>query len=250
VFPLALRERLKAVGRDTNATLFMALLAAFAVLLARYSGRDDIVVGSPTAGRRDVDLEHLIGFFVHTLVLRTDLSGDPTFRELLERVRGTTLGAYDHQEVPFEKIIADLHVPRSLSHTPLFQVMFILQNAPRVRLELPGLTLDEIECDPGTAKFDLTVDMAEVDEGLLCAFEYSTDLFEASTVKRMLDHFRALLEAVATDPAQRISALPMMRASGQRLVTAWNDTAADYPRESCSTSSSTSRPTARRTPSR
>ena len=234
VFPPALRDRLKAVARDASATLFQTLLATFAVLLARYTGRDDIVVGSPTAGRRDVDLENLIGFFVHTLVLRTDLSGDPTFRELLERVRGTTLAAYDHQEVPFERIIADLHVPRSLSHTPLFQVMFILQNAPRQRLELPGLTLDEIEFDPGTAKFDLTVDMAEVDEGLSCAFEYSTDLFEASTITRMLDHFRVLLEAAAADPAQRISALPMMQASErERLVTAWNDTAADYPRQSC-----------------
>ena len=229
----------------------MTLLAAFAVLLARYSGRDDVVVGSPTAGRRDVDLENLIGFFVNTLVLRTDLSGDPTFRELLDRVRGTTLGAYDHQEVPFEKIIADLHVPRSLSHTPLFQVMFILQNAPRQRLELPGLRLEEIEFDPGTAKFDLTVDMAEVDEGLLCAFEYSTDLFEASTVTRMLDHFRVLLEAVAADPAQRISALPMMRACRAAAPASRRGTT---PRptiraQSASTSSSTSRPTARRTPS-
>jgi non-ribosomal peptide synthetase component F len=128
--------------------------------------------------------------------------------------------------------------------------MFILQNAPRVRLELPGLTLEEIEFDPGTAKFDLTVDMAEVDEGLSCAFEYSTDLFEASTITRMLDHFRALLEAVAADPAHRISALPMMRAAErQRLVTAWNDTAADYPRESCLHQLFESRPGCR-TPSR
>jgi amino acid adenylation domain-containing protein len=234
VFPVALRERLKAVGRDASATLFMTLLATFAVLLARYTGRDDLVVGSPTAGRRDVDLENLIGFFVNTLVLRTDLSGDPTFLELLERVRATTLDAYEHQDVPFEKIIADLNVPRSLSHSPLLQVMFILQNAPRHQLKLPGLTLHEIEFDPGTAKFDLTVDMAEVDEGLSCAVEYSTDLFEASTITRLVDHLHALLEAVAADPAQRVSALPMMRASEQQLlVTAWNDTAADYPHQSC-----------------
>ena len=234
VFPPTLRERLKVVSREANATLFMTLLATFQALLARYTGRDDVVVGSPTAGRRDVDVENLIGFFVNTLVLRTDLSGDPTFRELLERVRDVTLSAYGHQEVPFEKLIADLDVPRSLSHSPLFQVMFILQNAPKQRLELPGLTLDEIEFDPGTAKFDLTVDMAEVDEGLSCAVEYSTDLFAASTITRMLGHFRSLLEAAAADPAQRLSALPMLEASErQRLVGAWNDTAADYPRQSC-----------------
>jgi amino acid adenylation domain-containing protein len=234
VFPPALRERLKAVSREANATLFMTLLATFGVLLARYTGRDDVVVGSPTAGRRDVEMENLIGFFVNTVVLRTDVSGDPTFRELVERVREVTLSAYGHQEVPFEKLIADLHVPRSLSHAPLFQVMFILQNAPKQRLELPGLTLDEIEFDPGTAKFDLTVDMAEVDEGLSCAFEYSTDLFEASTITRMLGHFRSLLEAAAADPAQRLSALPMLEAAERRrLLDAWNDTAADFPRQSC-----------------
>ena len=234
VFPPELRERLKALSREVNATLFMTLLAAFQVLLARYSGRDDIVVGSPTAGRREVELENLIGFFVNTLVLRTDLSGDPTFRELLGRVRGVTLDAYGHQEVPFEQLIADLHVPRSLSHSPLFQVMFILQNAPKQRLELPGLTLEELEFDPGTAKFDLTVDMAEVDAGLSCAFEYSTDLFEASTITRMLGHFRSLLEGAAADPGQRLSALPILDASERhRLVVEWNDTAADYPRQSC-----------------
>ncbi len=233
VFPPELRDRLKALGREVNGTLFMTLLAAFQVLLARYTGRDDIVVGSPAAGRRDVELENLIGFFVNTLVLRTDLSGDPTFRELLGRVREVTLDAYGHQEVPFEKLIADLHVPRSLSHSPLFQVMFILQNALKQRLELPGLTLEELEFDPGTAKFDLTVDMAEVDEGLSCAFEYSTDLFEASTVTRMLGHFRALLEGAAADPGRRLSALPMLEASERhRLVIEWNDTAADYPRRS------------------
>jgi non-ribosomal peptide synthetase component F len=190
-----------------------------------------VVVGSPTAGRSDVDLERLIGFFVNTLVLRTDLSGDPTFRELLARVRDVTLDAYGHQEVPFEKLIADLQVPRSLSHSPLFQVMFILQNAPKQRLELTGLTLAEIEFDPGTAKFDLTVDMAEVDEGLACEVEYSADLFEAPTVTRMLEHFRVLLESVAADPGQRLSALSMLApAEREQLLVAWNDTAADYPR--------------------
>ena len=194
-------------------------------------------------------LENLIGFFVNTLVLRTDLSGDPTFRELLERVRGV-----DARRLrPPGGAVREAHrrparAARSLSHTPLFQVMFILQNAPKQRLELPGLTLDEIEFDPGTAKFDLTVDMAEVDEGLSCAFEYSTDLFEASTITRMLDHFRALLEAAAADPAQRHLGLaddarrPSDSASSRRGTTPRPTTRASR----ASTSSSTPRPS--RTP--
>ena len=234
MFSSLLRERLKAVGREVNATLFMTVLAAFQTLLWRYTGRDDLVIGSPTAGRSEVELESLIGFFVNTLVIRTNLSGDPTFRELLGRVREVALEAYAHQEAPFEKVIEALQVPRSLNYTPLFQVMFILQNAPKQRLDLPGLTLDALEFDSGTAKFDLTVEIAEVDDGLSCVFEYSTDLFEPATMTRMLRHFQSVLEGIVADPGQRLSALPLMGMSEQhQLLVEWNDTAAVYLHDQC-----------------
>ena len=230
----ALAERLKAVGRAVNATLFMTLLAAFQTLLSRYTGRDDFVVGVATAGRSELDLERLIGFFVNTLALRVDLSGDPTFPELVARVREVALDAYSHEEIPFEKVVEALNVPRSLSHSPLFQVMFILQNAPKQTFDLPGLGLDELDIHGGTAKFDLTVEMAETDEGLFCGFEYSTDLFEHATVSRMLGHFQTLLEGIAADPGRRLSALPLMGdPERRRLLVEWNDTAADYPRDRC-----------------
>jgi amino acid adenylation domain-containing protein len=234
VLPKILADRLLAVSRTANATLFMTLLAAFQTLLWRYTGSDDIVIGSPTAGRGEVDLESLIGFFVNTVVLRTKLSGNPSFRELLAQVREVALEAYDHQDIPFEKLIEELNVARSLSHTPLFQVMFILQNAPKQTFELPGLTLDELEFDIETAKFDLTVDMAETDEGLSCAFEYSTDVFEHATLTRMLAHFHALLEGIASDPGQRLSALPLISAHERhQLLVEWNNTAAAYPYDQC-----------------
>lgn len=234
VFSDALRDRLKAVGRESNATLFMTLLAAFQTLLFRYTSREDIVIGSPTAGRPEVEFESLIGFFVNTLAIRTNLSGNPTFRELLGRVREVTLEAYDHQEVPFEKIIEALQIQRSLSYSPLFQVMFILQNAPKQHLKLPGLALDELEFDSGTAKFDLTVDMAEVDDGLSCVCEYNTDLFESATIIRMLGHFQSLLEGIVSDPGQRLLALPLMREFEQhQLLLEWNETAVVYPHEAC-----------------
>jgi amino acid adenylation domain-containing protein len=234
VFASALRDRLKAVGREANATLFMTLLAAFQVLLWRYTGRNDLLIGSPSAGRHEVELEPLIGFFVNTLVMRTDLSGNPPFRELLGRLREVALEAYAHQDVPFEKVIEALQIPRSLRHTPLFQVMFILQNAPRQTFELAGLTLEELEFDSETAKFDLTVEMAEIDEGLSCAFEYSTDVIEQATVARMLGHFQTLLEGIVADPGQRLSDLPLMGlAERHRLLVEWNDTAANYPRDRC-----------------
>lgn len=234
VFPTALREGLKTISRETDATLFMTLLAAFQTLLWRYTGRDDLVVGSSTAGRTAVPLEPLVGFFVNPLPLRTNLSGNPTFRDLIHRVREVTLDAYAHQDVPFEALVEALDLRRSLSYTPLFQVMFILQNLPRRTFRLPGLTLEEIELDSETAKFDLAVEMAEVDDGLSCAFEYSRDLFERDTVRRMLDHFHCLLDGIVSDPDQRLSALPVLTAPEKcQLLFAWNDTAADYPRNSC-----------------
>jgi amino acid adenylation domain-containing protein len=234
LFSSALRERLKAVGREANATLFMTLLAAFQVLLWRYTNRDDLLVGSPTAGRNEIELEDLVGFFVNTVVIRTDLSGNPPFRELVRRVRDVALEAHEHQDAPLVKVMEALQVPRSLSYSPLFQVMFILQNVPRQGLEFAGLTLEELEFDSGTAKFDLTVEMAEEDDGLSCAFEYSTDILQPATVARMLGHFRSLLEGIAADPDRRLSVLPLMtEAERHRLLAEWNDTAADYPRDQC-----------------
>ena len=234
VLPRELADRLRAVGRSANATLFMTLLAACQTLLFRYTGMDDIVLGSPAAGRSRVELESLVGFFVNTLVLRTSLAGDPTFRELLGRVRDVALEAYEHQEVPFERLVSALNIPRNLSHTPVFQVMFILQNIPKQTFELPGLTLEELDIDPGTAKFDLTVEMAELDDGLWCSCEYSTDIFDQATVTRLLDHFAILLDGIARDADQRLSALPMMaQAERERLLIEWNHTQAAYPRHAC-----------------
>lgn len=234
VFGSALRDRLYEVSQEVNGTLFMTLLAAFQVLLWRYTGRDDFVIGSPTAGRSEVALESLVGFFVNTLVMRTHLSGDPTFLDLLRRVREVALEAYAHQDAPFEKVITELQIPRSPNHTPLFQIMFILQNAPKQTFELAGLTLEELEFDSGTAKFDLTAEMAETDEGLSCTFEYSTDVLEQATVVRMIEHFQRLLEGIAADPGKRLSDLPLMgEAERRRLLVVWNETTADYPRHRC-----------------
>ena len=203
-------EALKALSQREGVTLFMTLLAAFQILLHRYTGQDDILVGSPIAGRTRTELEGLIGFFVNTLVLRTDLSGNPTFRELLGRVREVALGAYAHQDLPFEKLVEELQPERSLSHSPLFQVMFILQNAPRQTLALPGLTLRRLEVDSGTAKFDLTLSMTESADGLRAVWEYNTDLFEAATHRRLQGHFQTLLEGIVTDPrAAPVGAAPV-----------------------------------------
>jgi amino acid adenylation domain-containing protein len=234
LFSSALRDRLKAIGRESNATLFMTLLAAFQVLLWRYTDQEDLLIGTPAAGRNHVELEGLIGFFVNTSVIRTDLSGNPSFRELLRRVREVAVEASEHQDAPFVKVVEALQIPRSLSYSPVFQVMFVFQNGPRQKLELTGLTLQELEFDSGMAKFDLTVEMREEDEGLSCAFEYSTDIFEEATVTRMILHFRSLLEGVAADPDQRLTDLPLLDVAELRqLLVEWNDTAADYSRDKC-----------------
>src|SRR5262249_20196900 len=162
--------------------------------LHRYTGQDDIAVGSPIANRTRAETEGLIGFFVNTLVLRTDLAGDPTFRELLRRGQEGALGAYAHQDLPFEKLVEVLHPERNLSNSPLFQVMFILQNVPRSALELPGLTVSPVRVDRDMAKFDLTLALVEGTDGLRGTVEYNTDLFDAATIIRMLGHFQTVLE--------------------------------------------------------
>jgi len=232
--PPALSEELKALSRGEGATLFMTLLAAFQVLLARYSGGDDVSVGTAIAGRNKVETEPLIGFFVNTLVLRARTAGNPTFREFLARAREVCLGAYAHQDVPFERLVEELQPERSLAHAPLFQVMFILNNAPGEPLRLPGLTLGAHPVEVNTTKFDLTLSMSEGARGLAGSLHYNTDLFDPPTVERMAGHFRTLLEGVVADPRQRVLNLPLLTAAERRrLVADFNETAREYPQGLC-----------------
>ena len=200
----SLSEELETLSQRQRVTLFMTLLAAFQTLLYRYTQQTDIVIGSPIANRNRHEIEGLIGFFVNSLVLRTNLSGNPTFLELLDRVREVALGAYAHQDLPFEKLVEELHPERSLSHHPLFQVVFSLQNTPIEALELPELTLSQLEFDNPSAKFDLEFHLWESPEGLRGQVVYSIDLFDDATITRMLGHFQALLESIVTNPKQSL----------------------------------------------
>jgi amino acid adenylation domain-containing protein len=225
-----LSEQLRRLSRAEGVTLFMTLLGAFQVLLSRYSGQQEIVVGTPIANRNRKETEDLIGFFVNTLVLRTDLSGDPDFREVLQRVKEVSLGAYAHQDIPFEKLVEELNPERNLSQTPLFQVMLVLQNTPPAEFELPGLRLESFdEAEIGTAKFDLTVMLSEDVEAIAGTFEYNTELFEASTIERMMGHFERLLESIVADPETRVSELQLLSAAEERQLVEWNDTQREYP---------------------
>jgi surfactin family lipopeptide synthetase A len=228
--PAELSVRLAELSRVESVTLFMTLLAAFQVLLARYSGQQDVVVGSPIAGRNRAELEGLIGLFVNTLVLRADLSGDPSFREALGRVREAALGAYAHQDLPFEKLVEHLRPERDPSRNPLFQVMFALQNTPRDELSLAGLESRRVDMERRTSQFDLTLYMQESPEGLKGSFEYSTDLFEGSTVERMALHFAELLEAAAAHPDRRLSDLMPLAEREQQQLRTWNGTEMEYPK--------------------
>ncbi|HYR10531.1 MAG TPA: condensation domain-containing protein, partial [Longimicrobium sp.] len=229
-----LLERLQALGRSEGATLYMTLLGAFQVLLSKYSGSEDIVVGSPIAGRTRREVEELIGFFVNTLVLRTDLGGDPSFRETLRRVREATLGAYAHQELPFEKLVAELQPERSLSHSPLFQVSFTLQNAGGGGGALAGLKMSGAGPAMEGAQFDLSLTLAATAQGLRGVLNYSSDLFERGTVERMLGHLERVLEQVAADPDVRLSRLELLGEAERALVLEeWNDTVAGYPADRC-----------------
>jgi amino acid adenylation domain-containing protein len=229
-----LAQALKTLSGQENVTLFMTLLAAFQTLLHRYTGQRDIVVGSPIAGRTRPEIEGLIGFFVNTLVLRTNLSGNPSFREVMGQVREVALGAYAHQDLPFEKLVEELQPERNLSSSPLFQVTFALQNVPRQALEVPGLTLSSLQLDSGTAKFDLFLSMHEETEGLRASLEYNTDLFDDATITRMLDHFQTLLKGIVLDPDQRLSDLPLLtEAERRQVLLQCNDTKKDYPKDKC-----------------
>ncbi|MGZ4113417.1 MAG: non-ribosomal peptide synthetase, partial [Tumebacillaceae bacterium] len=217
-----LAQELQAFSRKQGATLFMTLLGAFQALLARFTGQEDIAVGSPIAGRNQQETEALIGLFVNTLVMRTDLSGDPTFAELIGRVREVALGAYAHQDVPFEKLVEELQPVRDMSRTPLFQVLFVLQNAPMSAQELPGLTLAPVEFDAHLAKFDLEVALVEEADGIVGTLNYNTDLFDETTISRMMQHFQTLLEAAVHAPQLRVSELPLMTETEEQvLLTKW-----------------------------
>lgn len=232
--PESLTQGLNGLSEQAGVTLYMTLLAAFNVLLHRYAGQDDIVVGSPIANRQGTEIEGLIGFFVNTLPFRTDLSGNPSFRELLVRVRDVCLGAYAHQDLPFEKLVEELQLERDLSRNPLFQAMFILQNAPVYIPKLSKLSWSRVQVEPGTAKFDLTLALVEREGRLAGFFEYNTDLFDASPIKAMIGHFQMLLRGVVANPDQPISTLPLLtNIERHQLLVDWNSTVADYPKESC-----------------
>jgi len=198
-------DGLKALGRQTGVTLFMSLLAAFDVLLYRYGGQTDLLIGTPIANRNRLETEALIGFFINTLVLRIDLSGDPTFIEVLQRVREVSLGAYAHQDMPFEKLVEELQPDRSQTHSPLFQVMFVLQNIQVDALELPGLSLGFSQEADRTAKFDLLLTMWETDDGMSGFFKYNMDIFDDSTIEKMIMHLQTLIENLLADPHQNLS---------------------------------------------
>jgi len=224
---LTLTSELTALSQRAGATLFMTLLAAFDVLLARYTGQNDLMVGVPIANRQRAEIEPLIGFFVNTLVLRGDLSGDPSFDELLARVRTVTLDAYAHQDLPFERLVDELQLVRDTSHSALVQVMFSLQNTPIAALELPGLTLQPVDLANDSAKFDLSLGLAEGPDGLVAALTYATGLFDATTITRLLGHYHALLEGIVAAPSRPISMLSLLTAAErQHLLVEWNDTIA------------------------
>jgi len=215
-FSKNLTEELKALGNRQGATLFMTLLSAFQMLLNYYTGEQDIVVGTDDANRGRLETESLIGFFINQLALRTDLSGNPSFNELLTRVREVTLGAYAHSELPFDKIIEKLRPERSLSHAPLFQVKFVLQNTPAEELQLRGLKLLPLQTDHVAAKFDLTPLLLEKPEGLRGWIEYSSDLFNAPTVARIAEQFELVLESVVAEPGITLEQLREVLAEDDR----------------------------------
>ena len=227
-----LSTKVKALAQREGATLFMTLLAAFQVLLARYSGQYDVVVGSPVAGRTQMETESLIGCFVNMLVLRSDLSGEPSFREVLRRVREMAFQAYENQQTPFEMLVEELRPQRDLSRSPLFQVMFALESSKSVQ----AATRDVFYSLPidAAAKYDLTLNVAELEPGLLCSFDYDTGLFESSTIRRMMGHFEVLLESITRNQEQPISELLLLSpAERHQLVVEWNETGTDPGKTVC-----------------
>ncbi|HEU4869658.1 MAG TPA: amino acid adenylation domain-containing protein [Pyrinomonadaceae bacterium] len=229
-----LTEALKDLSRREGVSLYMTLLAAFKTLLARYAGQDHVIVGTPIANRNRIDIENLIGFFVNTLVLRTDLSDNPRFHKLLKQIKEVTLGAFAHQDVPFEKLVEELQPERDMTRTPLFQVMFSLQNSPMPELKLSEVTMTLLQDDSTTSAFDLTLDITERSQSLDCLLEYSTEIFDRSTAQRILNHFTNLLESIVANPHQRVRELPLLTAAErEQILVDWNNTATEHDREVC-----------------
>ncbi len=221
-------------SNNRDVTLFMTLLAAFNVLLHRYTGKEDILIGSPIAGRTREDIEGLIGFFANTLVLRADLSANPNFPELLAKVKETALDAYTHQDVPFEKLVEELSPERNLSHTPLFQVMFAFQDAPVSGKKFSDLAVRQLNIAEKTAKFDLTLSMIQDKKEMRGNFNFNTDLFGHDTIERMIGHFKTLLNGIAENPDRKISDLPILtEAETKRILIEFNETEAEYPQDKC-----------------
>jgi len=232
VLSIDLTEALKTLSQQSGVTLYMTLLAAFKTLLYRYTGSDDIVVGTMSANRNRPELEGLIGYFLNTLVLRTDMSGTPSFRELLGRVRQVTLGAYAHEDLPFEKLVQTLQPERNLSQNPLFQVAFAPQ--PPMPSLNSDWTVSELDIQTDTAKFDLTFYVEERPEGIIGRFEYNTDLFNANTISRMIGHFKTMLAGIVANPIARVSELPLLtEAERYQLLVEWNNTTKEYPSDKC-----------------
>ena len=230
--PVPVAAALNALSKSEGVTIFMLLLAAFKALLSRYTEQTDIVIGSPIANRNRVEFEGLIGFFVNTLALRTDLAGSPTFRELVRRVRAVALEAYAHQDMPFEQLVEQMQPERTMSRNPLFQVMFQMENTPKEELPLPGLVLSPVEVERVTTQFDLSFDVMENEEGLVVVAEYSTDLFNEATISSMLRRWRILLEGIIANPETRLDELPLLTAAErEQLTSGWNETRKQFPAE-------------------
>jgi amino acid adenylation domain-containing protein len=234
LIPPDIYGQLKSLAQESGSTLFMVLLAAFNTLLYRYTRQTDIVIGSPVSGRERTETYHLLGCFINTLVLRTDLSDNPTFRELINRVREMALGAYQHQDLPFERLVEALQPERDLSRSPLFQVLFVLQNTPQVELTIGEMSICQLDPPTQITKFDLTLEISEHDAGLSARFEYNTDLLDQTTIQRMAAHFKNVLIHAAALPDQPIAALPILsEAETHQLLVEWNETARDYRRDLC-----------------
>ena len=232
--PETLQLMLKELSRENGVTLFTTLLAAFKTLLYRYTGQEDLIVGCPVLNRRLLEIENLLGSFVNTLVLRTSYAGNPSFRETLRRVRDTCIGAFAHQDFPFETLVEELQPQRDLARNAIFQVMFAFQNTSVPALKLAGLQSEPVEIDGGMTKFDLTFSLTDKEHGIVGHIEYSTELFNRDRIERMADHFRTLLEAIVSEPDQSIATLPILTESERhQLLVAWNNTAAGYPKDKC-----------------
>jgi amino acid adenylation domain-containing protein len=215
----------KALCRKEGATMFMTMLAAFGTLLWRWSGQEDMLIGTPVSGRSRTELEPLIGYFSNSVVLRMNMGGDPTFRELLKQTKEVALAAYSHQHLPFEKLVTEMQPQRDLSYSPMYQVMFSVGEYKDLGIELPGMEITPIIIDRGVAKFDMTLGMTELKGDLMCNIEYCSALFEPATMQRLADQFQNLLQGIVDNPDSRISALPMLTAEDRhKIICTWNET--------------------------